>query len=413
MCKAMLPDDEPDRRFPMTIPLKPHSLPQQARSSAFRIVGGSVLHRGALVETEVGFEDGKIAAIGASGGGRRELDASGLFVLPGIIDIHGDAFERLVTPRPAVSFDPMIGLIEADRQYAANGITTGYHAITWSWEGGQRDGKAAMAVLNAIERLRPALSVDTRCHLRHETFNLDAESTIIDWIGAGRIDCLAFNDHMGGTIKQRHRPDKLRQMLERACLDEAAFQALIDATFARAEEVPASIARLADGARGAGLPMLSHDDLSPKMRQSYRDMGCAIAEFPVNEATAEAAAASGDPIVFGAPNVVRGGSHTGCPSAAEMAERGLCTVLASDYYYPALPLAPFRLAAATSLDLAAAWALVSAGPAKALGLADRGEISAGLRADIVLLEDRSPLPPRVVATIVAGRIVHLTEPERL
>lgn len=397
----------------MTIPVKPHTLLQQAGNRAYRIVGGRVLHNGALVETEVALEHGRIAALGANGGGQREIDASGLFVLPGIIDIHGDGFERLVTPRPAVSFDPMIGLIEADRQYAANGITTGYHAVTWSWEGGQRDGTAARAVLNAIEQLRPVLSVDTRCHLRHETFNLDAEGTILDWIAAGRIDCLAFNDHMGGTIKQRHRPDKLRQMLERACLDETAFQALIDATFARADEVPASIARLAGAARGAGLPMLSHDDLSPQMRQSYRELGCAIAEFPVNEATAQVAAAAGDPIVFGAPNVVRGGSHTGCPSAAEMAERGLCTVLASDYYYPALTFAPFRLAAAAKLDLAAAWSLVSAGPATALGLGDRGAISAGLRADIILVEDRSPLPPRVVATIVAGRIVHLTEPERL
>jgi alpha-D-ribose 1-methylphosphonate 5-triphosphate diphosphatase len=153
--------------------------------------------------------------------------------------------------------------------------------------------------------------------------------------------------------------------------------------------------------------------MSPAMRRWYRDLGCRIAEFPVNVETAEAAAAAGDPIVFGAPNAVRGGSHTGCPAAAEMAARGFCSILASDYYYPSLPLAPFRLASTGALDLGAAWRLVSAGPARALVLTDRGELREGLRADIVLVEDRSPLPPRIVATIVKGGIGLLTEPHRL
>ncbi len=158
--------------------------------------------------------------------------------------------------------------------------------------------------------------------------------------------------------------------------------------------------------------MLSHDDMSPEMRGWFRGLGCTIAEFPINEETAAAAAQSGDAIVFGAPNVVRGGSHTGCPAASVMAARGLCSALASDYYYPALPLAPFRLAQEGVLDLAAAWPLVSSGPAAALGLTDRGLIREFLRADLVLVEVRSPLPPRIVATIVRGQIALLTEPDR-
>ncbi len=110
---------------------------------------------------------------------------------------------------------------------------------------------------------------------------------------------------------------------------------------------------------------------------------------------------------------MRGGSHTGCPSAAEMAARRFCTVLASDYYYSALPLAPFRLAAQNAMPLAAAWSLVSSGPAHALNLADRGRIAPGLRADLVLVEDRTPLPPAIVATITAGRLVHLIGQDRL
>jgi alpha-D-ribose 1-methylphosphonate 5-triphosphate diphosphatase len=377
------------------------------------ITGGQVLSRGAFVSTTVSVVDGLIVNNSETISDALTINAEGLYVLPGIIDIHGDGFERLVNPRPAAPVDPLIALLEADRQFIANGITTAYHSVTWSWEGGTRGTEAAVSILEALEHLRPHLAVDTRYHLRHETFNLDAEPVILDWIANGRIDCLAFNDHMAGTIKQRHRPDKMAGMVTRSGLSEVAFLALIEQVYARADEVPGSIERLAAAARNAGLPMLSHDDMTPQMRAWYRDLGCAIAEFPINEETTQSAAAGGDPIVFGAPNVVRGGSHTGCPSAAEMAAQGLCTILASDYYYPALPLAPFRLAAEKILSLSEAWALVSSGPAAALGLTDRGCVEAGFRGDLVLIEDRSPLPPRIVGTIAGGRLAHLSDAGRV
>jgi alpha-D-ribose 1-methylphosphonate 5-triphosphate diphosphatase len=372
------------------------------------IDGGKVLVDGAFVATEVACEHGLIGTDARRPAGALRLDAKGLYVMPGIVDIHGDGFERLILPRPGVTVPVDVALLEADRQFAANGVTTAYHSVTWSWEGGARGAEAAGAVMDAVALLRPFLATDTRYHLRHETYNLDAEPAILAWITRGRIHCLAFNDHMAGTIKQRNRPDKMAAMISRSGLSEHAFHALIERTYARADEVPAAISRLADAARAAGLPMLSHDDMSPGMRDWYRAMGVTIAEFPINEETALAAADAGDPIVFGAPNVMRGGSHTGCPSAAEMVERGLCSVLASDYYYPSLPLAPFHLSARYGLDLAKTWGLVSDGPARALGLTDRGRIAPGLRADLVLVEDRAPLPPSIVATISAGRLVHLS-----
>ena len=171
--------------------------------------------------------------------------------------------------------------------------------------------------------------------------------------------------------------------------------------------------------------MLSHDDDTPGMREAFRGMGVTIAEFPVNEETARAAAAAGDAIVFGAPNVVRGGSHTGWTKASDMIEKGLCSVLASDYYYPSQLLAAFRLAADGILPLAKAWNLISLAPARAAstrnepnanraaGLADRGILAEGYRADIILVDDETPLRPRIVAVIAAGRLVHLTEADRL
>jgi len=159
--------------------------------------------------------------------------------------------------------------------------------------------------------------------------------------------------------------------------------------------------------------MLSHDDSSPAMRQGFRAQGVNIAEFPVNEATAREAAAAGDFIVFGAPNVVRGGSHTGWTRASDMIAKGLCSILASDYYYPAQLLAAFRLVADGVLALPAAWNLISAAPAQAAGLADRGVLGAGRRADLILVDDETPLRPRIVAVISAGRLVHVTDASRL
>jgi alpha-D-ribose 1-methylphosphonate 5-triphosphate diphosphatase len=117
--------------------------------------------------------------------------------------------------------------------------------------------------------------------------------------------------------------------------------------------------------------------------------------------------------VLGAPNVVRGGSHTGWIKAADMVAQGLCSILASDYYYPAPLLAAFRLDTDNVVSLEQGWALVSQTPAAAVGLADRGVITKGRRADLILVDAKQRDRPRVVATLVAGRVVHLTDATRL
>ena len=117
--------------------------------------------------------------------------------------------------------------------------------------------------------------------------------------------------------------------------------------------------------------------------------------------------------MFGAPGVVRGDDRPEWTTVADMIAQGLCSVLASDYYYPAQLLAAFRLADDGVLPLTQAWDLISAAPARAVGLADRGVLAAGKRADVILVDDEIPLRPRVVAVIAAGRLVHLTEADRL
>ena len=354
-----------------------------------------------------------VAVDGPQSHGACEIDASRLLVLPGIVDLHGDAFERQMMPRPGVDFPIDVALIDSDRQAIANGITTVFHATTWSWEPGLRSGDNARQLLDSIDALRPRLAADTRFHLRHETYNLDAEAEIGALLADGRIDLLAFNDHMDSTIRDLTKPKKRNRMVERTGLADGEFDALVQRVAARADDVPASIARIAGAARQANVRMLSHDDDTPELRREFRAQGVGIAEFPVNVETAEEAASGGDFIVFGAPNVVRGCSHTGWTRASDMIAKGLCSVLASDYYYPAQLLAAFRLVADGIVPLPAAWNLISAGPAHAAGLGDRGALTSGNRADIILVDDSIALRPRIVAVIAAGRLVHLTEADRL
>jgi alpha-D-ribose 1-methylphosphonate 5-triphosphate diphosphatase len=378
------------------------------------IEGGRALLGQGIQQTSLRIAGREIDAVGADDRrGSSGIDATGLLVLPGIVDLHGDAFERQMMPRPGVDFPIDVALVDSDRQAIANGITTVYHGTTWSWEPGLRGGDNARRLIETIEALRPQLAADTRFHLRHETYNLDAEAEIIEWLSDGRIDLFAFNDHMDGTVANLSKPQKRSRMVERTGLSNEAFDQLVESVVSRANDVPASIARLAQAARDANVRMLSHDDASPEMRQAFRAYGVGIAEFPVNEETAREAAGAGDCIVFGAPNVVRGGSHIGWSKASDMIAKGLCSVLASDYYYPAQLLAAFRLAADDVLPLAEAWQLISAAPARAAGLTDRGVLAAGQRADIILVDDKIPLRPRVVAVITAGRLVHLTEAGRL
>ncbi|MFT4119010.1 alpha-D-ribose 1-methylphosphonate 5-triphosphate diphosphatase [Bradyrhizobium sp.] len=376
--------------------------------------GGRALIGAEFVETSLAVSGQDIARIGSPRGrAGLAIDARDLLVLPGIVDLHGDAFERQMMPRAGVDFPIDVALADSDRQAISNGLTTVFHATTWSWEPGLRSGDNARRLLEAIERHRPQFAADTRFHLRHETYNLDAEDEIGQWLAEGRVDLFAFNDHMDGTVADMAKPRKRNRMVERTGLSNEEFDRLVGRVIARATEVPGSVSRLATAARTAEVRMLSHDDATPAMRQGFRTMGVTIAEFPINEETARDAAGNGDAIVYGAPNVVRGGSHTGWTKASDMIAKGLCSVLASDYYYPAPLLAAFRLAADGVLPLAEAWSLVSAGPARAAGLTDRGVIADGRRADILLVDDSVALRPRLVAVISAGKLVHLTDATRL
>lgn len=375
------------------------------------ITGGRVLLAdGSEAVAALRIEDGIIAAIDAGGVGGRRFDAAGLHVLPGIVDLHGDAFERQLQPRPGVDFPVPLALRDTEAQLLANGITTAMHAITLSWEPGLRSPERWRQVVDALAAARPSMVCDMRVHMRWEMHNLPALEMALDDIEAGRVGLVSFNDHTPSIRRKLADPGQAEKYSARAGMGVAAFAALAEQAAAHAPGVDAGTRRLAEAARRQGLAMASHDDATVAERERFRGLGARICEFPMSEDVGIAARAAGDAVVMGCPNVVRGGSHLGWASAAALAERDICTVLCSDYYYPAM--LPAAWALSERLTLGRAWGLISQNPAAAAGLTDRGTIAVGQRADLVLVDPLGPqsgppVGPRVVATIAGGEIAFI------
>ena len=367
------------------------------------ITNGRTLSGDEMVVNDVAVSGGTIA--NAPQPRMRRFDVAGHLVLPGIVDVHGDGFERQIQPRPGVNFGIDVALLETDQQLIMNGITTAFHGLTVSWEPGLRSVETARTFVATLGRIRPRLSCDTRLHLRWETFAFDALEEVLAWAAGEEGAILAFNDHTTSMLERRKQKKNLPQWAARAGLSEDSYLAMLETIWARRSEVEDAVADVAARALKQGAVLFAHDEANPEDRLKFRKLGIAACEFPMTAETARVARDGGEHTILGAPNVVRGGSHTGAINAAEAVAAGLCSVLASDYYYPSQLLAAFKLVADGRVHLATAWDLVSKNAAEAAGLTDRGVLEPGRRADIAVIDDRDPALPRVVAVFVGGRLV--------
>lgn len=394
--------------------------------SAELIEGARVILEDRVEVASVRIEAGRVTGIDVARDGALVIPARGRLLAPAFVDVHGDAFEHQIMPRPGVMVPVETALLETDRQLAANGIATAYHALTLSWEPGLRSVDTGWQVVRALEALRPRLTAENRLQLRWETFCNDAEPLIAHVLSGPDRPALAFNDHTTSMllhydVSVQDRPfdqvadypvtafddprflKKMADQARRARVSTEDYVALLTSVWQRRPEVPAQIARMAAMARARRAPMLSHDDSQAETRAYYRGLGATVAEFPMHERVFLAAREAGDPIILGAPNAMRGGSHLGSPGAAQMISRGLCDILASDYFYPAMLGAMVRLHSDRVAPLPALWKLVSLNPARAMGLMDRGRIAPGQRADLLLLDWPDGQVPAPLRTWVAGR----------
>jgi alpha-D-ribose 1-methylphosphonate 5-triphosphate diphosphatase len=361
------------------------------------LIGAQVLRPDGLYKDRFSCADGLIvdAPVG------RAVDLQGFMILPGIIDLHGDAFERHLAPRRGAMKQMNEGLIATEAELAANGITTAVLAQFVSWEGGLRGFEFADQVFNALRDTAPLLVTDMRAQLRFETHLLGLYEKLPERLTAWNVSYVVFNDHLPhDRLAAGKMPKRMVGQALKAGRNPDAHLAMMQDMHAKTADVPAALDQLCCTLRDAGVHMGSHDDQTAATRAAWRGRGVTVAEFPETHEAAEAAHDAGDPVIMGAPNVVRGGSHNGNLSALDLISMGLCDALASDYHYPSPRRAALMLADAGVVDLAGAWRLVSAGPAAVLGLSDRGELRPGLRADFVILDAATK---RVAASFVQGR----------
>ncbi|MGP4020139.1 alpha-D-ribose 1-methylphosphonate 5-triphosphate diphosphatase [Saccharopolyspora sp. 5N708] len=319
-----------------------------------------------------------------------DLDGGGLLCIPGLIDVHSDALERERAPRPSAVLPWDFALLSLEGKLTAAAVTTVFHGAAFQHKtsrGTQRTVGSAMELCETV-RARGTGPVDHRMLYRLDVRSdegavaLHSELTTVD---DGVL--VSHEDHTPGIGQYADRRQMERYLVgaDGMTPEEAELHVtgMIAERGALLDVREANLAWLGDLARSGRIRLLGHDPESVEEIAALCTRGGAVAEFPTTMAAALAAREHGLPVVAGAPNVLRGRSHSGNVSARELASRGLVTALASDYLPSGLLAAVFGLVA--EIGLPAAIGLVTSGPAVVAGIADRGRLEPGLRADLALV----------------------------
>ncbi|MEO0987630.1 MAG: alpha-D-ribose 1-methylphosphonate 5-triphosphate diphosphatase [Cyanobacteria bacterium J06639_14] len=371
--------------------------------------GATVLTpEGWLEDATVLIEAGLFVAVSSAPkpSGYVAMDVTGLQLLPGIVDIHGDAFERMICPRPGVSMPLEMALVENDQALLAAGITTFFYSITDSFEPGLRSRATARQLIARITDADSQLRVDSRIHIRHEQANTDDFAELCKWLETGQVTLLSLNNHLPPVLDDETLQRYTKGLRQRIKLSEGEIRTLIEAACDRQTQGLSQFEDLVQRCHQLNIPVASHDDETAADVARSRERGVAIAEFPASVPLAAQSRDYGAAVLMGSPNLVRGGSHVGYMSVAEAAQAQVLDCLCSDYHYPSLFHAPFLLAAKGLMPFAQAWKCVSEYPAKAARIGDRkGKIAPGHDADFLLLTPNHPFPNAIRAVYIHGQEV--------
>ncbi|HTJ57959.1 MAG TPA: alpha-D-ribose 1-methylphosphonate 5-triphosphate diphosphatase [Devosiaceae bacterium] len=340
-----------------------------------------------VIAGSLAVEDGAISAIDLSHA-ETGIDFGGDYLIPGLVELHTDHLENHYRPRPGVYWNPMAALQAHDTQIAGSGITTVFDALRIGSDvemPGMGDHVDVLlgAVMAAQEDGR--LRADHMVHLRCELPTPDVVEHFERFCDLPIVKLASVMDHTPGQ-RQFQTIEKFREYYqERMRFSDAEMDAYIaDRYNEQAQYSDKHRKAIVKRGKAVGIAFASHDDATAEqVAESVAD-GVSIAEFPTTLVAAEASHKAGLAVLMGAPNVVRGKSHSGNISATELAKHHVLDVLSSDYVPFALMQAAFLLPQrAEEVSLPEAIAMVSRNPAKAAGLEDRGEIAAGKRADFV------------------------------
>lgn len=346
----------------------------------------------------IAVDDGAIVEFGEGVPSDRGEDLHDDLLIPGLVELHTDHLEAHVLPRPGVRWDAVAAVMSYDAQLATCGITTVLDSLrVWREEGAQEIGGEAELLADAIDIARSSamLRADHYLHLRCEVPMPDVVSEATTLIGRPDVRLMSLMDHTPGQ-RQFRDENKLREYYrgKTGGLNEAQLDVLFDARRENSRLYAADNYRaLVELADRHGTPLASHDDTTlDHAAQAIAD-GVAIAEFPTTMEAAQRLHAAGVRVLMGAPNLVRGASHSGNVATCDLAQAGLLDVLSSDYVPASLLAAAMALPRLVpGIELPAAIRTVTKTPADAVGLGDRGEIAVGKRADLVRVRMIRDLP---------------------
>ncbi len=353
-------------------------------------------------------EDGLIAEITQTDQAC-DIDGHGHTVFAGFIDMHGDMIEQELEPRPRVEFPMSVALNALDARLAACGVTTAYASVSFSrgaMQGERRSYEHTSNVIRALHAARAGCRVDHRIHARFDITFDNAVGVLAQLLEDGQVDLVSLMDHTPGQGQYRNLERLIRNKASDLGISETEARQQIANTLAvryRPQEVLlGNMQTVARMCQEHGIAIASHDDDTVDKARLMSGLGAVIAEFPVTLEAAQAAVHLGMMTAMGAPNAMRGQSYSGNLSAREAHAKGLLSILAADYHPAAMLPAIRSLAEGDPAGLAGAARLVTVNPAQALGLEDRGSLTPGKRADLVVVDSRD----RVALTLVAGETVY-------
>ena len=325
------------------------------------------------------------------------IDAGGDYVAPGLVEMHTDNMEKHFMPRPKVFWpNGLAAALVHDAQMAAAGVTTVYDAICagtpFSAKDYRKDIFADVMKALAEGRREGVFRIDHRIHMRCELTSPDLLTDIAPYQDDDLVQLVSLMDHTPGQ-RQWRNIEHLRTYAIGNGKTEAEFD---EDVAVRQQEGAANVASnwsaVVELFRARGIPIATHDDTTVEHVEEGLASGAVISEFPTTVEAAAAAKQRGLATIAGAPNVVRGGSHSGGVSVAELAEKGLLDGLSSDYVPASLLQAVLKLHNDHGLGLANAMGMVTWKVADILGLKDRGHLRVGLRADLVRFKALGPTP---------------------
>jgi alpha-D-ribose 1-methylphosphonate 5-triphosphate diphosphatase len=323
-------------------------------------------------------------------------DWEGDWLLPGLVELHTDNLEKHLVPRPGVLWNATSATVTHDAQCAAAGITTVLDSIVIGDmdQGGTRSQTYDTSI-RALHACRDGglMRVEHLLHLRCEVSALDILDVFERYADDPLVELVSVMDHTPGQRQWRDLVKYRRYAERNGSIRDADYDRLVDERRKHQEKfaIPQRAAVIS-GSHARNIPIASHDDTEVEHVEQARDERIGLSEFPTTVAAAQAARAAGIGIIMGGPNLVKGGSHSGNVSAAELAQRDLLDIMSSDYVPSSLLQSVFLLRDQLGWTLPKAVNTVARNPTQAIGLKDRGEIAPGLRADFIRVKEAGDMP---------------------